>query len=452
MGRAEGMALRLLRQSFEPTGQTLRFEWAGKPRQVRLPLIGGFQAENALVAAASPSPTGPTPERSSRRWRRLHTVRGRMQLVATRANGAAVYVDYAHTPEALRTALKALRPHVMGRIVVVFGAGGDRDRGKRPLMGAAAAEGADLAIVTDEQSTLGGAGRDQGCDPLTGMPRRPGPGVRGGGPAPEAILRGVRCAGTRGTRFSSPERGTRRARSSATTCCLSTMPSRPAFRSRPSTGRRVSALWTAEDAARATGGTGPGGWDVRGVSIDTRTLQPGDLFVALQAARDGHDFVAEALGKGAAARARLPRARGRRAGLRRFSLSTTVLDRLARPRERPREKRTRAKVIAITGSVGQDLDEGDVSRCADRSGKDPRRRGEPQQPLGVPLTLARMPETSDFAIVDDRNERSGRRSRRCRNSPSRMWRMVITVAAAHPRGLRRPCRYAPARRRRSSRG
>jgi UDP-N-acetylmuramoyl-L-alanyl-D-glutamate--2,6-diaminopimelate ligase len=81
---------------------------------------------------------------------RLTTVPGRMQLAATRANGAAVFVDYAHTPDALRTAISALRPHVMGRLVVVFGAGGDRDRGKRPKMGRAVAELADVAIVTDD--------------------------------------------------------------------------------------------------------------------------------------------------------------------------------------------------------------------------------------------------------------------------------------------------------------
>jgi UDP-N-acetylmuramoyl-L-alanyl-D-glutamate--2,6-diaminopimelate ligase len=77
-------------------------------------------------------------------------VRGRMQLAGVRDNGAPVYVDYAHTPDALETALKALRPHVLGRLHVVFGAGGDRDRGKRPLMGQAAAAEADVLIVTDD--------------------------------------------------------------------------------------------------------------------------------------------------------------------------------------------------------------------------------------------------------------------------------------------------------------
>ena len=84
------------------------------------------------------------------RMARLSTVRGRMQLAATRKNGAAVYVDYAHTPDAVETALKAIRPHVLGRIIAIVGAGGDRDRGKRPLMGAAAARNADHVIVTDD--------------------------------------------------------------------------------------------------------------------------------------------------------------------------------------------------------------------------------------------------------------------------------------------------------------
>ena len=80
----------------------------------------------------------------------LKTVRGRMQLAATRQNGAAVFVDYAHTPDAVETALQAMRPHVMGRLIALVGAGGDRDAGKRPLMGAAAAANADLVFVTDD--------------------------------------------------------------------------------------------------------------------------------------------------------------------------------------------------------------------------------------------------------------------------------------------------------------
>ncbi|ULB08994.1 UDP-N-acetylmuramoyl-L-alanyl-D-glutamate--2,6-diaminopimelate ligase [Cereibacter azotoformans] len=142
--------LRLLSQRFDATGQDLRFSWQGTPHLTRLPLIGGFQAWNVAVAAGLAIGAGDAPERVFATFPQLQGVRGRMQLAATRQNGASVFVDYAHTPDALATALKALRPHVMGRIIVVFGAGGDRDRGKRPLMGRAAADHADVLYVTDD--------------------------------------------------------------------------------------------------------------------------------------------------------------------------------------------------------------------------------------------------------------------------------------------------------------
>ncbi len=128
--------LRILAQRFDATGQDLRLSWKGTPHQVRLNLIGGFQAENVALAAGLVIGAGEAPGDVLRVLPGLTGVRGRMQLAATRKNGASVFVDYAHTPDAIATALKALRPHVMGRLIVVFGAGGDRDRGKRPLMGA----------------------------------------------------------------------------------------------------------------------------------------------------------------------------------------------------------------------------------------------------------------------------------------------------------------------------
>ncbi|WP_337924702.1 UDP-N-acetylmuramoyl-L-alanyl-D-glutamate--2,6-diaminopimelate ligase [Szabonella alba] len=150
VGQGAGADLRILGQRFDATGQDLRLQWAGQPHQVRLDLIGGFQAANAALAAGLAIGAGEDPQAVLSVLHRLSGVRGRMERAATRTNGAAVYVDYAHTPDALATALRALRPHVMGRIVVVFGAGGDRDRGKRPLMGQAAAENADVLYVTDD--------------------------------------------------------------------------------------------------------------------------------------------------------------------------------------------------------------------------------------------------------------------------------------------------------------
>ena len=150
IGRAPTAGLRIEAQRYDATGQDLRFTWNGAARLVRLPLIGGFQAENVLAAAALVIAAGAEPAAVFDVLGGLRTVRGRMELAGMRKNGAAVFVDYSHKPGALASALASLRPHVLGRIVVVFGAGGDRDRGKRPLMGQAAAANADLVIVTDD--------------------------------------------------------------------------------------------------------------------------------------------------------------------------------------------------------------------------------------------------------------------------------------------------------------
>jgi len=142
--------LHIAGQRFDACGQDLRLVWHGQPFQLRLGLIGGFQAENVAVAAGLAIASGSDPAAVFAALPQLSGVRGRMQLAATRKNGASVYVDYAHTPDAIETALRALRPHVMGRIIIVFGAGGDRDRTKRPLMGAAAKAHADILYVTDD--------------------------------------------------------------------------------------------------------------------------------------------------------------------------------------------------------------------------------------------------------------------------------------------------------------
>ncbi|WP_439560328.1 UDP-N-acetylmuramoyl-L-alanyl-D-glutamate--2,6-diaminopimelate ligase [Roseinatronobacter sp.] len=150
IGRNRDADLCILGQRFDTAGQTLRYSYAGKTYQEYLPLIGGFQAENVLAAVGLVLACGADPDDTALRLSLLEGVRGRMQLAGARANGAPVFVDYAHTPAALEVALKALRPHVMGRLVVVFGAGGDRDKGKRPMMGKAATDHADIVYVTDD--------------------------------------------------------------------------------------------------------------------------------------------------------------------------------------------------------------------------------------------------------------------------------------------------------------
>ncbi|MCU4652871.1 UDP-N-acetylmuramoyl-L-alanyl-D-glutamate--2,6-diaminopimelate ligase [Roseibacterium sp. SDUM158016] len=147
---AENAELRIAGRRLDERGQDLLVQAWGKPIRLRLPLIGAFQAMNVLTAAGLAIAAGEEVEAVFGVLPRLTGVRGRMQLAGVRTSGAPVYVDYAHTPDALENALKALRPHVLGRLHVVFGAGGDRDRGKRPLMGQAAAAYADVVIVTDD--------------------------------------------------------------------------------------------------------------------------------------------------------------------------------------------------------------------------------------------------------------------------------------------------------------
>ena len=133
-----------------PEGQDLNLLVDGKTHAVRLPLVGEFQALNAICALAVVTGLGAPVEAAIGCLGRLTSVRGRLELAGRHAAGAPVYVDYAHTPDALDAALKALRAHVRGRLVLVFGCGGDRDPGKRPQMGRIAAALADRVIVTDD--------------------------------------------------------------------------------------------------------------------------------------------------------------------------------------------------------------------------------------------------------------------------------------------------------------
>ncbi|TAJ84046.1 UDP-N-acetylmuramoyl-L-alanyl-D-glutamate--2,6-diaminopimelate ligase [Reyranella sp.] len=146
----KGREFRLLADDPTPTGQVLCVEVLGKRHEIALPLVGGFQASNALAALGLVVATGGDPDRAVTGLTSLTGAPGRLQLVARHRSGAAVYVDYAHKPEALETVLRTLRPFARGKLVVVFGCGGDRDRGKRPVMGEIATRLADLSIVTDD--------------------------------------------------------------------------------------------------------------------------------------------------------------------------------------------------------------------------------------------------------------------------------------------------------------
>lgn len=147
---AAATALKLIDRQPELTGQVLEIEALGKRHRFRSGLVGAFQAHNVL-AALGLAVAGDAPlELALEALAELRGAPGRMQLVARHPKGAPAFVDYAHTPDALAKALEALRPHTKGRLAVVFGCGGNRDKGKRPLMGQLAVELADRVYVTDD--------------------------------------------------------------------------------------------------------------------------------------------------------------------------------------------------------------------------------------------------------------------------------------------------------------
>ena len=146
----KGSTLQLVSQTPTHLGQVLMVKAQGKTHRIALPLIGAYQAANILCAAAIVLATGGQLENIFDHMQRVQPVRGRMERAVITRAGAPVYVDYAHTPDALRAAIEALRPHVTGRLITVFGAGGDRDKGKRPEMGRIAVEMSDHVIVTDD--------------------------------------------------------------------------------------------------------------------------------------------------------------------------------------------------------------------------------------------------------------------------------------------------------------
>jgi UDP-N-acetylmuramoyl-L-alanyl-D-glutamate--2,6-diaminopimelate ligase len=148
-GEGMGEGIRVVATAIDGFTQVLELDHRGRKYSIRLPLVGEFQIENALVSAGLAIGTGGDPDAVFAALQHLEGAKGRLEWVGEH-NGAPIFVDYAHKPDALAKALQALRPYASRNLVVVFGAGGDRDAGKRPLMGAIASENADHVIVTDD--------------------------------------------------------------------------------------------------------------------------------------------------------------------------------------------------------------------------------------------------------------------------------------------------------------
>jgi UDP-N-acetylmuramoyl-L-alanyl-D-glutamate--2,6-diaminopimelate ligase len=145
-----GAEIRLEKLASAAEGQRMTVSLLGRQRDLLFPVAGAFQAHNVLAALGLAVATGADPERALAELAHVSGVRGRIELVARHPNGAPIFVDYSHKPEALKTILEELRPLAAGRLAVVFGCGGDRDRAKRPQMGRIAEALADSVIVTDD--------------------------------------------------------------------------------------------------------------------------------------------------------------------------------------------------------------------------------------------------------------------------------------------------------------
>ena len=185
----DGETIALVSRTPTPLGQSLVIRFDGKEHKFGLPLIGAYQAANVLVAAGLVLATGGSAASTLAAMCRVSPVRGRLERAVISRAGAPVYVDYAHTPDALEAACLALRPHVAGRLITVFGAGGDRDKGKRRPMGEAAARLSDVVIVTDDNPR----GEDPAAIRAEVLQGAPGATEIGG--RREAIAEAIRMAG-----------------------------------------------------------------------------------------------------------------------------------------------------------------------------------------------------------------------------------------------------------------
>ena len=364
------------------------------PRPVRIPLVGAFQVSNALVAAALAAADGSVSLSDALdALAGIKGAKGRLELVGYAPSDAPVFVDFAHTPAALEVALQTLRPFTAGRLVVAFGAGGDRDKGKRPQMGEVCARLADVAIVTDDNPRTEDAATIR-SEVLAGCP--------GGieiGDRTTAVHQGIAMLGPNDVFLIAGKGhetgqiiGRETVHYSDHEAVLATPGVTPADRS----------LWPAGSFIEALGGRAEGTVPpIDSISIDSRTVERGGAFFAIAGDRfDGHDYVEMALQKGAAvavvSEAKRP---GLPAEVGPLVVVDDVLASLGRLGVRARE-RTAAKVIAITGSVGKTSTKEALREALSASGAVHASAASFNNHWGVPLTLARMPSATRFGVFE----------------------------------------------------
>ena len=384
-----GDEIRLLSQALHETGQELSFELFGHVYTVDVPVAGHFQGMNILAALGLAIGAGVDIEKAVEALKTLKSPDGRMELVGRTQKGASIFVDYAHTPDGLETALKSLRYHTQGKLSVVFGCGGNRDTGKRPMMGKIATDLADTVIVTDDNP------RFEDAKLIRSQILEAAPHAIEIADRAKAIFYAISHLETgdvlllagKGHEEGQLINGFMHPFNDKIQAILSlrTLEEKP--------------LWTSDELIEATSGKAYKTFVGYGVSIDTRTLVPGDIFIALKGERlDGHDYVAEALKKGAAAAIVSHDIPDVPDSAKLFFVVNT--DEALEDMARYAMRHSRALKIGITGSSGKTTTKEMLALALTEQGTIHATKGNLNNQWGVPLTLARLPRLTDYAIIE----------------------------------------------------
>ena len=385
----KGQDIKLLSQELYETGQKLSIEVFGKSYSIDLPVAGNFQGFNVLAAMGLVLSCGFEVSKVINALSEIKSPAGRMELVAKTKTGATIFVDYAHTPDGLETALKSLKEQTKERLFVVFGCGGNRDSGKRPIMGQIAERLADYVVVTDDNP------RYEDAQQIRSEIMKGCPNARPIGDRAKAIYHAIHklqkgdCLLIAGKGHEEGQiiNGFTHPFNDKIQAILS-------LRS-----QEEKPLWTSEELKKATGGKAYKTFIGYGVSIDSRTIQPGDIYIALKGEKfDGHDYVCDALQKGAIAAVVSKDIENVSQTDKLFLVANT--DEALEDMARYAIQNSKALKIGITGSSGKTSSKEMLLKALQGQGIVHATQGNLNNQWGVPLTLARTPRLADWAIIE----------------------------------------------------
>lgn len=383
-----GKELKLVSRVATANGQKISVEILGRRYETEVAVVGDFQISNILCAIGLCIGLGADIEKIMHVVATLKAPAGRLECVGALPNGATVYVDYAHTPDALARVLTTLRPHAAGRLVCVFGCGGNRDAGKRPMMGEIAARLADVVYVTDDNPRHEEAAGIRAAI-LAACPK----GIEIGN-RHEAIADAV-AALQAGDILVLAGKGHEAGQKIGDTVMVfdDKIEAQLAI-----LGQTKMPVWRGEELRACLGVDVAKNMKAYGISIDTRTLEVGDLYLAMTGENvDGHDFVRVAVERGAAACVVTHLTND--VPVEKQIVVSDVMVALNQMAMFARN-RSEATFIGITGSSGKTTTKEMLKIALAGQGKTHATVGNFNNQIGVPLTLCRMPIDTRYAIVE----------------------------------------------------